>query len=82
MSRVVQAVFCVAYTSAAHLEATDLCRVGHVGPSAELHAAAGDVHHAHHVAVLLAEHGGRPGCLGLRYRHGAHSEVVRLLHPQ
>jgi len=50
-----------------HQEA-DLRRVAHVRAAAQLHGLAGHVHHAHHVAVLLAEQ--RHGAAGLGFVDG------------
>jgi hypothetical protein len=51
------------------LEPANLRGVAHVRAPAQLHGHAGNVHDAHHVAVLLAEHRRGALCLGLGDGH-------------
>ena len=56
-------------------ERADLGGVVHMRAAAELNGLAAHVHHAHEIAVLLAEERRRAAGLGLRHRHLGHGDV-------
>ena len=60
---------------------TDFGSVVHVGAAAELHGYTRNIHHPHHVPVLLPEHGHSPTGLGLCHGHLAHLQAVGIQDP-